>query len=315
MILPIKSMVWVACILTWGAFSFAQPLRISGPPVAESLAFAVMAEKAMAPGGFEMEFICWHSPDQARALIAGGRVDAAIITPAAAAAFYHKGMRTKIAGLFNCPLWVVSRQASARPGPFKGIFLFPFGHKEMPELLFNAVYSEQCSGLETLHTGGSLEAVNLLLTGRADHAMLGEPAATMAVLRAKLAGRPLVKHRDISNAWAKKFNGRPLYVSAFTVFGDAIDQPERIRATMAGHALAREWIIRHPNSAMAIARKKMAALAAQAVKDKSPLPGAPMVAGPGDFNAAFFFLKQLYDQYPGAVGGKTPEMTLFMKIQ
>ena len=285
------------------------PMRICGPPVAESLVFAVMAQKGLAP----VAFIPWNSPDQARAMIAGKRVDAAIVTTSAAATFLAKGVDVRIAGVFDSPLWVVSSRDRAKGMPLDGVLLFPFGHREMPELLFDIVFGRPCPDLETRHTGGALEAVNFMLLGRAHHALLAEPAATLAVLRSeKAGGSGLVKHLDIRQVWKDKFRGMPLYVSALAVFGPAPGNRERIRDVVMAYADARQWVGDHPHKALALAGKAAPALAAQMPDAGRFKPAGQLSDRSADFDAAFFFLNRIHDRFPAAVGNSRPVETLFM---
>lgn len=296
----------------WGA-----PLRITAPPVAESLALAVLADREAVPGSPAIAFIPWHSPDQARALVAGGRVDAAVITTATAAVFHARGVLVRIAGMFNTPLWVVSAWDAARPGSLRGTLLFPFGHREMPELLFDAVFGSQHQGLVTRHTGGALEAVNLLLAGRADHALLAEPAAGMAVARsaAMKSGPNLVRHRDFRQIWANKFKGRPLYVSALAVFGETARKEGLVKQVLLAYGKAAEWIRQHPKLAGKIARERFPALAAQARDSRLPVPGGDLAWGEAAFEPAFFLLRKIHEQSPDAVGGKPPVRRIFMGVE
>ena len=282
-----------------------KPFVISGPPVAESLVFAVMADQGFS--GEFVKFITWQSPDQARALIAAGKIQGSVVTTSAAAVFFNKGIKTTVAGVFSSPLWIVS----ARPvpqGPVKGTLLFPFGPGEMPEIVFHIVMEKRLPHLETRHTGGALEAMNLLLMGRADHALLAEPAASLAVARSrKMSGPELVKHLDLRTLWEKRFNGCPLCVSAFAVFGDAVDKPGQVAAIIKGYGLALDWIKKHPEETRAIAKKTVPALAHSGI----PLRGTPMLTGKKAFDAALLFLEKNYDLDPGSVGKVRPGPDLF----
>ncbi|WP_321493705.1 hypothetical protein [uncultured Desulfobacter sp.] len=300
----------VFAVLARPAFC-ADSFFITGPPVAESLAFAVMADRNLAGPG--IEFIMWNSPDQARAMIAAGKIRGAVITTGVAALFYNKGARVRIAGVFSSPLWVVSEKTHGET-PLRGTLLFPFGPGEMPELLFQAAMGDSTPALATGHTGGALEAVNRLLMARAEHALLAEPAASMAVIRSRERsdGPQLFKHLDMRNIWAERFNNRPLCASSFAIFDDAVDCPERIRGIIKGYGLALEWIAAHPEEAMSVVRKKIPALADQS----AGLSGNAGVihTDAATFDATGFFLGKIYAMDPGAVGGKLPGSGLFLDL-
>ncbi|MCG8551651.1 MAG: hypothetical protein MI799_14720 [Desulfobacterales bacterium] len=302
---------FIAGLLLWlppalgAAVIKPKPFVISGPPVAESLVFAVMADQGLS--GESVEFITWQSPDQARAMIAAGKTQGSVVTTSAAAIFFNKGIKATVAGVFSSPLWIVSARPVSQ-GPVRGTLLFPFGPGEMPEIVFNIVMAKRLPHLETRHTGGALEAVNLLLMGRADHALLAEPAASLAAARSqKMPGPELTKHLDLGTLWENRFNGRPLCVSAFAVFGGAVDKPEQVAAIIKGYGLALDWIKTHPRETRAIAKKAAPALAGSGI----PLAGTPMLTSPKAFDAARLFLEKIYDLDPGAVGNALPGPELF----
>ncbi|WP_300673613.1 hypothetical protein [Desulfoluna sp.] len=304
---------------TWAANG--PVIRLSGPPVAESLPFAMMSGMTFDDPAMTVQFIPWHSPDQIRAMIAGGQVDGAIVTTAAASLFYHKGVHTRLAALFESPLWIVSTADSVGTGleGLTGHLLFPFGHKEMPELLFNALLGSQTPGITRHHTGGALEAVNLLLLGKGRHALLAEPAATLAVMRSKEMapkGAPLLaKHLDLRKLWKKKFKGKPLCVSGFAVFGDALDDPAMVGRILQEYEKGVASIAAHPEKTLAMAGKSFPALAAQSKNGILPGVDIHMTRGEKAFSDALFFLKQLSQQAPRATGGKFPGDDFFLVTQ
>jgi len=308
--------------LPGSAWAIDRPvIRLSGPPVAESLPFAMMSGMEFDDPAMTVQFIPWHSPDQIRAMIAGGQVDGAIVTTAAASLFYHKGVHTKLAALFEAPLWIISTADSMGTGleGLTGTILFPFGHKEMPELLFNALLDPQTPEITRHHTGGALEAVNLLLLGKGHHALLAEPAATLAVIRSKEMaekGVPLLaKHLDLRTLWKKRFDGKPLYVSGFAVFGDALDNPAMVHRILVEYEKGVARIAAHPEQTLAMAKKNFPALAAQSKNGTLPGGDIHMTTGKKAFSDTLFFLKQLSKQAPRATGGTLPEDDFFLVTQ
>ena len=297
---------------------------ITGPPVAESLVLAVMAEQGFA--GEPVCFTLWHSPDQARALIASGKAQASVITTSGAALFFNRGMAARIGGVFDIPLWVVSTgtrppdPSPETPGHAKasprltGTMLFPFGRGEMPGLLFATVMGDLAGRLEIRHTGGALEALNLLLLGRGSHALLAEPAASLAVSGPLKPGRArLFKHLDMRREWEKKFKGRRLFVSALCLFGRGLEDPGRIQKIIRGYARASRWIQSHPKAAARFAQKHLPALGID--KSCGGLTGGALIAGQSEFEDTRFFLEKIFEKDPGAVGGELPGPELFMDVQ
>lgn len=277
---------------------------ISGPPVAESLVLAVMAHQHPE----RLTFLPWHSPDQARAYIAGGRVDGAIITTSMAATLFNRGIKVQIAGFFNTPLWIVSNEKMADAEKLSGTLVFPFGHREMPELVFEAVYGENLPGITLLHSGSAMEAVTMLRLGRAEHALLAEPAATMALLRGEKEGDTrLVKNRSLNDDWELKYPGKPLYVSTLAFLGEGGARAETVWYILENYDTTVIWIKQHFQEALAIAGEDAPMLAAQLAKQRTVFSAASLSATNEDFAAARFFLECLKQKDPRMTGGEIPE--------
>ncbi|MCJ2163380.1 MULTISPECIES: ABC transporter substrate-binding protein [unclassified Pseudodesulfovibrio] len=295
----------------------ASTLRISGPPIAESVPLLVMAQDDREwEQDFDAQFIPWHSPDMLRAMVAGGQVDAAIVTTAAASALRNKGVNCRVALLHESPVWIVS----TKPGPdtlesLEGTLLFPFGPGEMPELFYRATMAGKPCRITTRHTGGSLEAVNLLLAGRGDHAMLSEPTASVAVLRSKslhTEGAPLlVKRVDMRKAWGRAFPKHHLAASCVAFFGPEADNHLKIQAFNRTYAQACQWMQENPDQALTLVRKKFPALASQMRQGTMDDFTVRILSGTQAQTDALFFLNKIYGISPGAVGGSMPGKDLF----
>lgn len=82
----------------------------------------------------------------------------------------------------------------------------PF-RNDTPEFVFRRILKAKGlaagSDLAVETTGTPIEAIQLLLAGRLDAALVPEPAATAAIVRAKLAGKTIVRAVDIQKLWAE----------------------------------------------------------------------------------------------------------------
>lgn len=290
-------------------------LRLSGPPIVESLPLLVMTE----PNGawtqdFDVQFIPWHSPDMLRAMVAGRQVDAAIVTTATASIFCNRGINCRVALLYDSPVWIVS----AKPGPdslasLQGNLLFPFAPGEMPGLLYRAAMTGKSAKVSIRHTGGALEAVSLLLAGRGDHALLSEPMASIALERSRNLhdkGAPLlVKRVDMGKAWQQTFPGHRLVSGCMAFFGHNAHDPDLMQACSTACEQASQWVKKNPDKALEMAHKKFPALQ----MDKSVLKHAEfrILKSGKAWEDALFFLKKLYELSPASVGGSLPDREFF----
>lgn len=292
-------------------------LRLSGPPIAESIPLVIMShhDRAWAQD-FDAQFIPWHSPDMLRAMVVGTQVDAAIVTTAAACTLRNKGVNCRVALLQESPVWIVS----AESGPdtlesLQGILLFPFGPGEMPELFYKATMAGKTSRLKTRYTGGALEAVNLLLAGKGDHAMLSEPTASIALQHSRTMhgkGGPLLAKRvDMRKAWERSFPGHRLAASCVAFFGDKADDSPMIRSFRKAYAQACQWVRENPEKAFALGRKLCPALASQLKEGAVGNFDFRILSGEKAQADALFYLKKIHDISPAAIGGSMPGRDLF----
>jgi NitT/TauT family transport system substrate-binding protein len=293
-------------------------IRLSGPPVAESIPLLILAEPANPwPQQFSATFTPWHSPSQLRAMIAGEQLDAAIITTAAACTLDNKGIKTRVALLFESPVWIIS----TRPGPdslesLKGTLLFPFGPGEMPELLFKAALAESSARVSTRHAGGALEAVNLLLLGQGDHVLLSEPTASLALLRSQTLGRKnaptLTRRVDMCRAWAEKFNNHRLANSCIAFFGPRADSGNVVVKRLQNAYLhACRWVLQNPQGALDVTRRRFPALAAQIEKAMMEDMEIRVLRQASSIDDALFYLEKMMALSPAAIGGSMPGRGFF----
>ena len=292
-------------------------LRVSGPPIVESIPLLALAQDEQPwEQDFEVQFIPWHSPDMLRAMVAGEQVDAAIVTTAAASTLRKKGINCRVALLHKAPVWIVStRQGADTLESLEGTLLFPFGPGEMPELFYKAAMAGKQSKVTTRHTGGALEAVNLLLAGKGDHAMLSDPTASIAILRSKTMqdkGVPLlVKRVDMRTAWERSFPGHHLAASCIAFFGDKADNAPTMHAFNRAYIHACSWVREHPDKAFELIQKRFPALAAQIEQGALENLNVQSMTGEKAQADALFFLTKIHELSPAAVGGTIPGNDLF----
>lgn len=292
-------------------------LRLSGPPIVESLPLLVMArEDRPWEQDFEVRFLPWRSPDMLRAMVAGGQTDGAILTTAAACTLSNRGVPCRVAALMEPQLRIIStKPGSDTLDSLTGTLLFPFGPGEMPELLYRAAGGGIDGNVSVRHTGSSLEAVNLLLTGQADHALLSEPTASVALQRARSlrdrGGPPLTSRISMSQAWRRAFPGRALAATCVALLGPASLDAARVRAFGQAYAEACRWISAHPDEAFALARDRFPALAAQLDAQGASDLAIHILEGADARSDALFFLERIHDISPTAVADAASAQALF----
>src|SRR5690606_37766011 len=131
----------------------------------------------------------WKDPDQLRALALDPKTPANFVAMPSnvAANLYNRGVRLKLINISTWGvLWMVSREAGLKTlADFKGKeIVMPF-RADMPDIVFQALAQKQ--GLDPKkdfnlrYVNNPLDAMQLLITRRADHSLLAEPAVSVAL--------------------------------------------------------------------------------------------------------------------------------------
>ncbi len=168
-------------------------LRLAAPLVPQAVPLLAAGESALfQKAGIGASFSLWRSPEQLRALVANGQVDAVVAALPTAAVLAQRGVPCVVLAAYAAPLWLVGPPDLAREGepPLDMLrrllnreILLPFGPGNMPELALRVLAAQSSLDCPLRHCGSALEAVNLLRLGQ------GGPAAVAFSLGAfKRAG-------------------------------------------------------------------------------------------------------------------------------
>lgn len=185
----------------------AAPLTLYGPPAAPSavLAHAVKGGflKDVAPSAV---FRAWKTPDEMRAAVASGSMGAVVMPSYAAANLHNRGLGIGLLDVLTTGLlYVVSKDESLKTvAGLKGRTLaLPFKN-DMPDFVMARLLAQAGLGegdVTLEYTASPPEAVQLLLTGRVDAALLSEPAATGVIIKAKSLFMTVYRAIDVQAEW------------------------------------------------------------------------------------------------------------------
>ena len=297
------------------AASLSEPLTVWGIPASPSAVFArAVASGALdsvAPGA---RFDIWKSTDQMRAGIATGDFKLFATSSYAAANFYNRGAGTRMVNIVTWGvLYVMARDESiTKIEDLAGKTILNSNKNEAPDLIFRLILKwaglDPDKDVNIEYVGSPNEEVPLFLNGRADVAVMHEPASTAALMKAKAEGIPLFRAFDVTEVYGK-YTGRGPRIPqvGLAVNEDFLEAHEDVvRATHEACVEAGKWVLENP--------KEAGVLAAQTL----PLP-APVIANSLPFVhldvktakesradiEAYFDL--LMDLDPGIVGGKKPD--------
>ncbi len=291
------------------------PLTLWGIPATPSAVFA----RAVASDGFQAaspgaRFDVWKSTDQMRAGVASGAFRLFATSTYAAANFFNRGAGTRLVNVVTWGiLYVMARDDGIRGvEDLAGRTVLLSNKHEAPDLLFRLLLG--WSGLDpdrdvTLdYVGSPGEAVPLFLAGRGDVAVLHEPAATAALLRARQEGIAIVRALDVTELY-RRHTGLPAGIPQVGLAASermVETEPEVVAAAHAACVEAAAWVRAHPDAAGAAAGPVLG-LPAPVIAASLPhvhLDVIPAQEARADIELYFSHLMELA---PGIVGGRLPD--------
>lgn len=266
----------------------ADTLVLWGPPAGPSITLAHgQAIGAFASLARSVEVRVWRTPDELRAGLTSGTMDVFVLPTQTAALLYNRGMGVRLVSVMTTGLLYgvcADPQVTGLSDLKKRTIAVPF-RNDVPDLLL--AYLLRDAGLvpgqdlTVQVTASPVEAVQMLLTGRADCALLPEPAASAALLRARqLFGKTLYRSLDLQALWAKATGASPVLPQAGLGITPAglnrlgVDAPLRLQQAI---AQATDSALRHPDDA---ARDASDTLGFSADIISRSIPGSNLAAIP-----------------------------------
>ena len=318
-ILALASFGWL------GAASSAQAERLpklvlSGPPAAVSTPLIHMIETgALKDVADNVEFHLWKDPDQLRVLALGGKADFIAMPSNVAANLYNRGVGLKLLNISTWGvLWMVSRDKEAKSlADFKGKEIaMPF-RADMPDIVFGLLAEKQ--GLDVKkdfklrYVGSPLDAMQLLISRRVDHALLAEPSVSMALRKTKsfpvsVIAPDLYRSVDLQQEWGRLFKHEARIPQAgMTVLGKAL-QDEAVQAkVMAAYEQSLLWCQKNALRCGEMVAKRIDLLSPEAVADSMAVSQTQHVTALKAKPELEFFFTHLHAKNPALVGGKLPD--------
>lgn len=296
----------------------AEPLTLWGPPAAPSLILASAVQngflKDLAPAA---SFKTWRTPDEMRAGLASGTMEAVVVPTYAAANLHNRGLGLRLANvLTDGLLYLVAPAGTVRgPADLTGKKVSVSLRNEMPDFIFRRVLAAanvSPSDLTIDYSGSPAEVGQLLIAGKLDAALMSEPSGTAAILRAGMAGKALERAIDTRRAWAS-ITGRGAIPQAGLAVTDALTGrigADGLAALQAALGRALEAIRQDPGAAARAASGTMdlpAPVIAQSIPHSS-LVVRPASQAREDLVALFEVLAQ---GDPRIIGGKLPEARFY----
>lgn len=299
-------------------------LRLAGPWASVSYPLAWMsARPGFAALAERIEFVAWRSPDELRLIALEGRADFVALPSNVAANLYNRGVTLRLQCISAWGLlYLVSRQpritrlselGEAELGlPFRG---------DMPEIVLSQL--AQAQGLDPRrdlrlsYLASPLDAVQMLLTRRLDHALLSEPVASMALARSRSGALSLIApelHRalDLQQAWADAGLGPArLPQAGIAALGAAAEDSALCAAFAEAHSRALGECLAAPEDCGALIAELSNRLDASAVAESLAHSRLQVVSAAEARPELEAFFSRLLAQEPGLLGGRLPDARFY----
>jgi len=322
MIKKILLISFVSLILQANEVKKIDTLVLSGPVASVSHPLLRIIEtKALNDIAKNIKFIIWKSPDELRALTLRGNADFIAIPTNVAANLYNKGVDIK---LLNVSIWgileMLTRDKTKKTlADFKGCEIaMPF-RADMPDIVFEEIVKKE--GLnpkrdfKLRYVGSPIDAMQMLIMRRIDHALLAEPTISMALRKTnsyplKLIAPDLYRSADLQKEWGKVFKVEgEIPQAGMAVVGQK--DPYIIKRFNEEYAKALQWYKTHPKEAGVLVNKYIPMLMPEAVSDSIKYVQLNYVNIKDAQKDLEFFFNILNKNNPKSIGGKLPNSLFY----
>lgn len=302
--------VFAAPRLAWAA----GPLTLWGPPAAPSIVLAqAIANGALKGVDASAVFKTWRTPDEMRAGLSSGAMQAVIVPSNVAANLHNRGLGIHLLNIMTRGLlYIVGSDRFGRIEDFAGKKIAVPFRNDMPDLLLRRLLAK--AGLKAGkdiqfdYAGTPPEAVQMLLAGRVDGALLAEPAVTAAILRGKVSLSGLTRAIDFQKEWARVVGGSGFIPQAGLAvtrpFVDALGHAGLV-GLQASLQSTVDFVVNHPYRASLVSATElglMSPVVAEAIPH-SNLAALPASSIRPELETFFSILAE---DDPRIIGGKLP---------
>lgn len=210
-----------------GASAFATPalakttklanLTLFGPSATPSVVLAhAAATGRLSAIADQVSFSAWRSPDELRAGLTSGTMKIAMAPVQAVANLYGRGFPVRLLNtMTNGLLYILSSDPDIRSVadldgrkvavPFQG---------DTPDIIFDQLATHAGITPDKDSTANPLMAMQMLLSGQVEAALVTEPAASAAMIRGEMSGKPLTRAINLQEAWAEMSGAAPILPQA-----------------------------------------------------------------------------------------------------
>lgn len=300
----------VICHVTaWGA---GKDIVFAGPP--EGILSLPVFRMMETTSGSTVKFIPWNTPDQLRAIVAGGKADVVACHTHVAANLHNRGAQVR---MLNITIWKLMWLVTATDSVPTTSTLADLDGKDtavplqgdLPDVVLAAIAGKFGVSYKPVYSKSSLDATQWLLRKRCSVGILPEPLVSNLLIKALEAGEnDLHRGADVQELWGKAFNTKPrLPLAGIASVGGRIDD-QQLRQFEKDYTDAAQWCAENPEEAAKLPSR-------QAGGSNVSVPGIARSLGfcipqpeSASRNRAEIeaFFKVIETQNPSLIGGKLP---------
>jgi NitT/TauT family transport system substrate-binding protein len=296
-----------------------QLITLAGPFAAVSDPLIRMVDSgALSDVTEKLKFKVWRNPDQMRAMALNGKTDFIATPTNVAANLYNKGADIRLLNVSIWGvLWMVSREQGLNTlADFKGKEIaMPF-RGDMPDLIFSELAEQQGlnpkKDFKLRYVANPLDAIQLLVLRRIDHALLVEPAVSMALHKsktfpAKIIAPDLYRSVDLQKEWGRLLKREAKIPQAgMAVINKKLD-PYIIDRFMEEYKKATQWCLKNPEEAGKMVADRIDMLLPEAVAESIKVSQFQHVPATEARKELEYFFNILHKRTPALIGGKLPD--------
>ncbi len=297
-----------------------EKLVIAGPFASVSHpVMHMIATNALSDVAKEVEFKLWKNPDELRALVLNKKVQFTAVPTNVGAILHNKGVDIT---LLNVSVWgilgMITRDETLKTlKDFKGKEIgMPF-RADMPDIVFEQIVKAQGMDIKKdfklKYFGSPIDAMQMLIMRRIDHALLAEPAISMALRKTKsfplkIIAPDLYRSADLQEEWGKTFQVEAKIPQAGMAFLGKVEGNENlIKRFNEEYAKSLKWYKANPKEAAELTVKTLDMLEAQGLEDSIPFVKLEFKTAKDSKEDLEFFFEILKKSNPKVIGGKLPD--------
>ncbi|MDR1554813.1 MAG: ABC transporter substrate-binding protein [Campylobacteraceae bacterium] len=299
-------------------------LVLSGPISSVSHPFyKIIEDNVLSDIAKKVEFREWKNPDELRALVLKGEVDFVALPVNIAAILYNKEQHVK---LLSVSIWGIMTIVSTDKNVKKiedlkhEEVLVPF-RADMPDIILQALLRKALldikKDIKLNYVSTPVDAVQMLVTKKAKHALLVEPVTSMAMLKTSsfpkiLAIPTFYRAIDLQDEWGR------LYETANRVpqagIGVVANVDEHVqKRVLEEYEKALNWYRQNPSEAGKLAAKHVKMFNEDMIKESILHVRFENVKIEDAKEELERFFKVLYEINPKIIGEKIPDNGFYEK--